>query len=96
MTAPGYDPRFPSMPLPSLLGATANVRRSPSIWLSHGPKQVFFIPNHVLKSKTIVNIQRSAHQWHEFYIHVSSGERDKMPPLSPAWRTCQGRVPGRC
>ncbi|CAN0393692.1 unnamed protein product, partial [Discosporangium mesarthrocarpum] len=36
-------------------------------------EQLFYIPNQVLASKTIANIQRSSHQWHEFYIHVSWG-----------------------
>ncbi|CAN0429101.1 unnamed protein product, partial [Laminaria digitata] len=29
---------------------------------------VFHMPNHLLATKTIVNIQRSGHQWHEFFI----------------------------
>lgn len=28
------------------------------------------MPNHLLATKTIVNIQRTAHQWHEFMIQV--------------------------
>ncbi|CBJ26369.1 Small Conductance Mechanosensitive Ion channel [Ectocarpus siliculosus] len=35
-------------------------------------EQIFYIPNHLLADKTIVNIQRTAHQWHEFYIHVAA------------------------
>ncbi|CAM9114135.1 unnamed protein product [Ectocarpus sp. 4 AP-2014] len=35
-------------------------------------EQIFYIPNHLLAEKTIVNIQRTAHQWHEFYIHVAA------------------------
>ncbi|CAM9436554.1 unnamed protein product [Scytosiphon promiscuus] len=34
-------------------------------------EQIFYIPNHLLATKTIVNIQRTADQWHEFFIHVS-------------------------
>ncbi|CAN0448481.1 unnamed protein product [Ectocarpus sp. 12 AP-2014] len=33
-------------------------------------EQVFYMPNHLLATKTIVNIQRTAHQWHEFMIQV--------------------------
>ena len=37
--------------------------------------QVFYLPNYLLAEKTIVNIQRSAHQWHEFFIQV----RPRLP-----------------
>ncbi|CAN0047968.1 unnamed protein product, partial [Ectocarpus sp. 12 AP-2014] len=35
-------------------------------------EQVFYMPNHLLATKTIVNIQRTAHQWHEFMIQVAA------------------------
>eukprot|EP00903_Cladosiphon_okamuranus_P016946 g15621.t1 len=35
-------------------------------------EQVFYMPNHLLAAKTIVNIQRTAHQWHEFMIQVAA------------------------
>ncbi|CAM9227878.1 unnamed protein product, partial [Laminaria digitata] len=31
-------------------------------------EQLFYMPNHLLATKTIVNIRRTAHQWHEFFI----------------------------
>lgn len=43
-----------------------------SLFLSALPSlgQIFYIPNHLLATKTIVNIQRTADQWHEFRIQV--------------------------
>ncbi|CAM9307657.1 unnamed protein product [Choristocarpus tenellus] len=38
--------------------------------LKRWDEQLFYIPNQVLAGKTIVNIQRSAHQWHQFLIQV--------------------------
>lgn len=32
--------------------------------------KIFYMPNHLLAEKTIVNIQRTADQWHEFWIQV--------------------------
>lgn len=43
----------------------------PVLFAKMTKKKVFYIPNHLLASMTIVNIQRTAHQWHEFWIHVS-------------------------
>ncbi|CAM9410579.1 unnamed protein product [Ectocarpus sp. 8 AP-2014] len=48
-------------------------------------EQIFYIPNHLLADKTIVNVQRTAHQWHEFYIHVAaSTSSQKLETLHDA------------
>ncbi|CAM9538462.1 unnamed protein product [Ectocarpus fasciculatus] len=48
-------------------------------------EQIFYIPNHLLADKTIVNIQRTAHQWHEFYVHVAaSTSSQKLETLQDA------------
>ncbi|CAM9436626.1 unnamed protein product [Scytosiphon promiscuus] len=50
--------------------------------LKRWDEQVFYMPNHLLASKTIVNIQRSAHQWHEFMIQVAaSTSSEKLSAL---------------
>ncbi|CAM9233874.1 unnamed protein product [Phaeothamnion confervicola] len=40
--------------------------------------QTFYIPNAILSTRTAINVQRSGHQWHEFFIQVAAattGER---------------------
>ncbi|CAM9235683.1 unnamed protein product [Discosporangium mesarthrocarpum] len=50
--------------------------------LKRADEQLFYIPNQKLATKTIVNVQRSAHQWHEFRIHVSvSTPSEKLAAL---------------
>ncbi|KAG5178786.1 Mechanosensitive ion channel-domain-containing protein [Tribonema minus] len=33
-------------------------------------EKVYYLPNHVLATRPIINIQRSGDQWHEFFIQV--------------------------
>ncbi|CAM9328231.1 unnamed protein product [Pylaiella littoralis] len=48
-------------------------------------EQIFYMPNHLLATKTIVNIQRTADQWHEFMIQVAaSTSPDKLKALHKA------------
>lgn len=53
-------------------------------------RQVFYMPNHLLATKTIVNIQRTAHQWHEFMIQVRGAGclsgRDDARRKSASWK----------
>jgi small-conductance mechanosensitive channel len=35
-------------------------------------KQIYYLPNHVLAKRTVINIQRSSHQWHEFFIQIAA------------------------
>ncbi|CAM9937321.1 unnamed protein product [Discosporangium mesarthrocarpum] len=48
-------------------------------------EQLYYIPNQVLATTTIVNIQRTGHQWHEFHIQVAaSTSSDKIAALHRA------------
>eukprot|EP00903_Cladosiphon_okamuranus_P016945 g15620.t1 len=48
-------------------------------------EQIFYIPNHLLATKTIVNIQRTADQWHEFRIQVAANTpSEKLKKLEEA------------
>ena len=44
-------------------------------------ERIYYLPNSVLAKRTVINIQRSSHQWHEFFIQVAANT-----PIEKIWQ----------
>lgn len=62
----------------------AQIAKSRLLRFRRWDEQVFYVPNYVLAKNTIINIQRSDNQWHEFFIQVAANT-----PSSSIWKVCK-------